>query len=169
MSTLGKALIGLSALAMITVWLHWQGYGISYQNTGSMPEGWYWMVPVPHQVQRGDIMIFSAPATARALALTHHWMLPNERLMKPVAAVPGDHVCVQDHQIIINHRVIAAQQPDYAPHHALPQWHFCGTIPAGHYLLLSTYAKRSFDGRYFGLVKRAALLARALPLRNASL
>ena len=166
MRALRCGMIVLLVLAIAIGWLHWQGYEISYQNTASMPEGWYWLLPVPDHLQRGDIMLFHPPEAARQLALKHHWMLADEVLMKPIAALPGDRVCVVDHQIWVNHHFVAKQERVYAPHHALPQWQFCGTIPSGHYLLLSTYAARSFDGCYFGLIDKAALIARAIPIEG---
>jgi len=162
MKILYCGMILLLILMAVISWLHWRGYGISYQNTGSMPQGWYWLFPVPTHLQRGDIVLFQAPQPSKQLALEHHWMLPGEIFMKPIAALADDQVCVRDHQIWINHQPVARQQSDYAPYHSLPQWKFCGTIPAGYYLLLSTYDKRSFDGRYFGLIKKSALVARAL-------
>ena len=164
MSIVRYGFVALIAIAMTVGWLYWQGYGISYQNTGSMPKGWYWLLPVPAQIKKGDIIVFRAPPSAEKLALTHHWILPGEVLMKPIVALPGDLACVYDHQVHINHHAIAIQQADYALHHALPQWQFCGTIPSKHYLLLSTYAQRSFDGRYFGLINRNDLIARAIPI-----
>lgn len=140
------------------------GYGFSYQNTASMPEGWYVLTPAPKQLQRGTIVLFHVDNHWRHYLRQHHWIQKDDQLMKHVAAVPGDYVCVRDHTVYINNKSIAKQALTYKPGKPLPQWHYCAFVSAHHYLLLSTYNAHSFDGRYFGLVDRGAITARAIPI-----
>jgi len=46
----------------------------------------------------------------------------------------------------------------------LPQWSACRTLKTQELFLLSSYSPFSFDSRYFGPVKRAAVIGQAIPL-----
>ena len=84
--------------------------------------------------------------------------------MKHVLALPGDKVCNKNQKLFINQHSIGKIYSHYAPHHSLPQWHFCGRLPAHQYLVMSTYSPRSFDSRYFGPVSRQQIQYQGIKL-----
>ena len=97
-----------------------------------------------------------APPRSGDLVLALHPARPRLRLLKRVAAVPGDIVAVRDGRCWVNGRPTgsAPYEPD-------------GGAPAGtvlgrdEYFLLGDAAHRSTDAREFGAVARSAILARA--------
>ncbi len=128
------------------------GYGIAYQGSDSMPKGWYFYTPARFPLHRDQIVVFKPTPLWQEYLEGHHWLLSGALLMKPVAAVPGDLICIRDHQLYINQQKITAIVADYAPGKALPELSFCRRLLPGEYWMLSTHIKRSFDSRYFGPV-----------------
>jgi type IV secretory pathway protease TraF len=99
----------------------------------------------------------------RDLAASREYLPPDASLIKPVAALAGDRVCRLDGRITINGRLAAfAQQADKSGR-VLPEWAGCKTLIEGELFLLSN-AEGSFDGRYFGVTPRSALIANAVPV-----
>jgi type IV secretory pathway protease TraF len=88
-------------------------------------------------------------------------------LIKPVGAVAGQVVCRAGRELRIDGR-LAAQALDVDAHgRALPTWSGCRLLGPGEILLLAP-ASGSLDGRYFGPIRQAQVLARARPLWIAS-
>jgi len=84
--------------------------------------------------------------------------------MKQAAAIPGDDVCIQDHQVYINHQATVTIVDNYAPGKPLPHIQFCRTLAQGEYWLQSDHVANSFDSRYFGPVNQTAIIAKAVPV-----
>jgi type IV secretory pathway protease TraF len=85
-------------------------------------------------------------------------------MMKHVFAVPGEFVCKRAGYLWIEHKKIAKVFRDYAPGKTLPSTPFCGVLKANEYLLMSTRVPNSFDGRYFGPIKKSAIFGQAVKL-----
>ena len=155
------ALILLGVFYVLIWVIHELGYGFSYQDTASMPIGWYITYPLPVHLDHGQVVVFDPPKSAEALMIKNHWIHKNQKLMKKVYATPGDWVCTDCNEVEVNHHKIARVYEDYAPHKPLPHWKYCGFLPDGEYLLMSTRVAKSFDGRYFGPTKRNQIKAGA--------
>ena len=128
--------------------------------------------------RRGDVVVFSSPEDGT-------------KLVKRLIGLPGDVVEMRGEALFINHQRIAyTPLPDVAPG-ALPQatalphelWSEALpgqahtvmvlpevaalrdfgpiTVPTDHYLMLGDNRDNSHDSRYFGLVPRKNLIARA--------
>jgi type IV secretory pathway protease TraF len=136
---------------------HW-GYGFVYQGSDSMPKGWYVYTPPPVSLKRGQVVVFKLTPVWNKYLVDHHWLLPHALLMKPIAAIPGDFVCIQNHELSINHQPITSIVVDYAPGKPLPQLSFCRTLLPGEYWMVSTHILRSFDSRYFGPIQQAQIV-----------
>jgi conjugative transfer signal peptidase TraF len=140
------------------VWLlKTKGYRLVYQVTPSMTKGFYFIKPVKI-IKRSDIVLFKPPKKTLSFLLRHHWLPHDGLMLKYVFAVPGDYVCQKENAIWINHKKIAPVYRYYAAKKSLPNNHFCGKLKANQYLLMSTKAKRSFDGRYFGPINRNRII-----------
>jgi len=110
--------------------------------------------------RRGDVVILDSPDDGT-------------RLVKRVAAVPGDRVAVRDGHLVVNGRPLA--DPDRAE---VEHWergpvrvslaHGGGPdlapveVPPGRFLVLGDARGNSRDGRSFGFVDEEAIYARAL-------
>lgn len=139
------------------------GFGFSYQDSTSMPEGWYLTLPVS-QISPNEILLFRPPSSAEKIMLKHQWILPGAVMMKEAMGMPGDFVCIQGKSIMINERPIAKIISDYAPNHPLPHLSLCRSLSHNEYMMMSTHIPNSFDSRYFGPIKRSAIIARAIKL-----
>lgn len=128
--------------------------------------------------QRGDVVTFSSP-------------LDGTRLIKRIAALPGDTVEMRNEVLYINGQAAEYEMPDSVQEPVLPghtltatrwterllgherrvQWlqgvtahRSFGpvTVPEGEYLVLGDNRDNSADSRYIGLVPRHLLIGRAL-------
>ena len=114
------------------------------------------MVSPTLKIPRGTLVLLPVPVAVRP------WHRAWAPLLKPVAAVAGDEVCVQE-------RTLWVAGTSYGPVYeeadgkSLPHLEGCQTVPEAQVLLASA-APRSLDGRYFGLTRIADLTARAVPV-----
>jgi conjugative transfer signal peptidase TraF len=114
----------------------------------------------PH---RGGLAVIRLSRPWRDLAASRGYLPPGIWLIKPVAALAGDRICRLDGKITINGRLAALAQPADKMGRDLPEWTGCKTLIEGEIFLLST-TEGSFDGRYFGVTPRSALIANAVPV-----
>ena len=122
----------------------------------SVPRGLYRLTAVRAPLARGTLVMLPVPASMQPW---RPWLVP---LLKPVAAVAGDWVCVRDAHVWVHGQ-------DYGLQHAqaagqwLPQWRGCRVLEEGEVFLASP-APKSLDSRYFGIVRITALTAQAIPV-----
>jgi len=79
-----------------------------------------------------------------------HVKAAGNRFLKRVAALPGDRVCSENGQILINDVLVAAVSQVDSAGVALPHWSGCKTLGDGEVFLLGD-DPMSFDGRYWGV------------------
>src|SRR3981081_334253 len=104
-----------------------------------------------HQPQRGDIIVFQPPATAK-----HHFI-------KRIIALPGERVHITNSVVYINGQVL--HEP-YLPEKWTynNNWPASGQdqlIPPDQYFVMGDNRKHSSDSRSFGPVDRDAILGKA--------
>lgn len=98
-----------------------------------------------------------------APAVIHPWWPWYVPLLKPVAGVVGDTVCVVEHRLVVNGADYGVVYQD-AHGLRLPQMaEGCMVVPERQVFLASPTPK-SLDGRYLGMTPVAALTAQAVPL-----
>jgi conjugative transfer signal peptidase TraF len=83
--------------------------------------------------------------------------------MKPVAAIPGDHVCTDNRKVLVNGKPFGRIREADSEGRALRWFHYCGLVKVGHVFTFSENP-RSFDSRYYGPIDLSDILARAEPL-----
>jgi len=141
-----------------------------YNLTASMPEGWY--LPLPARpLERGEVVLACPPPWVYHLGSRRGYIpllkgaCPNGSVpfFKFVAGLPGDRLTLRGHRIAVNgcvlrHSRIEARDPSGR---ALPHRLHAGIIPWGNVLLLGN-SRRSFDGRYFGLLPTGDVQPRPL-------
>ena len=125
--------------------------------TASAPRGVWVLRRIPAVVERGMWVMLPVPRLAQP------WITGWSPLLKPVAAVAGEQVCVQEGTLWIRGRnygrVHTTAQGKPLPH--LPEG--CFAVEAGRVFLASP-AANSLDSRYFNTVPVSGLTARATPL-----
>jgi conjugative transfer signal peptidase TraF len=127
----------------------------------SVPVGLYRLKgPSP---QRGDFAVIQLGEPWRNLAQSRGYLLSKAWLIKPVAALAGDSVCRSGREISINGRISAIAQLRDEKGRLLPKWDGCKALAQDEMFLLSD-VDGSFDGRYFGVTPRSALIAKAAPV-----
>jgi len=115
----------------------------------SLPRGLY-MRDWGAAADRGSVVAFPQPEEARPyLAL---WGMPSKiMLIKRVAAVEGEEVCLHDGVLSTPDRRVLVRGRDRAGLQ-LPRWSGCRRLEAGELFLLGD-TETSFDSRYFGPVR----------------
>jgi conjugative transfer signal peptidase TraF len=131
--------------------------------TPSVPRGLYLVTPCP-TVTRGMLVVVPPPAAVAALLVARGYLGARTPLLKPVAAVAGDRVCVDEESVVIQgvwRAPVATRDRRGRP---LPRWRGCVTLGVDEVFLLSTWQAHSFDSRYFGPVGMRQLLGVAAPV-----
>lgn len=109
----------------------------------------------------GDIVYFPVPPGHESILYGRGYLPPNAQLIKPVAAIAGDHVCVDDGHLLIRQigpNKIFEMDSLGRP---LPQLSFCRELEKGEIFILSSYSEQSYDSRYFGPVLEENVIAKA--------
>jgi conjugative transfer signal peptidase TraF len=150
------ALLGFAAVLDPAPRLVWNA-------SASAPLGLYW-VARDRSLERGDFVLAWPPEEASALAAARGYLPATVPLVKRIAAVADDVVCVNSGIVVINNRVAAETLLIDGEGRPLPAWNGCRTLQAGEVFLLMEGVQASFDGRYFGPVTTAAIVGRLVPL-----
>lgn len=150
----GVALIGFAELLKPVPMLVWNA-------SASVPIGLYHVVSgVP---KRGDFVLVRTQKSVAALADRRHYLPQNVPLIKRVAAMEGDNICVSKQTVSINGKAVVQRFKRDSKGRLLPAWSVCQRLKEGEYFLLAD-AKDSFDSRYFGAVSEDHIIGRLVPL-----
>lgn len=115
---------------------------------------------------RGDIVVFNSIAA-------------NERLIKRVIGMPGDHISMTNNQLVINGQVLQYQNEEQSHfysedllglHHlvqfvAVPSAKHSFdsvVVPEGHYFVMGDNRNNSRDSRFYGFVSVAEMQGKAI-------
>jgi type IV secretory pathway protease TraF len=149
--TRGTVVLGtlVASLLLSTPW-------VRLNVSPSSPRGLYRLAAVTLPLVHGTLVVLPVPVSVQP------WHSPWMPLLKPVAAVAGDEVCVEDGALWIQGQ---AYGPVYDEAHdmALPHLTGCHTVAEGEVFLASD-APKSLDSRYFSSVPVSRLTNQAFPL-----
>ena len=134
-----------------------------YNPSDSVPIGWY-RIGSSDALHVGAIVLTTLPPDAAALAAQRRYLTARVPLLKRVGAVAPQHVCVFDALVWIDGVPVAAVLAADRLGRPLPSWPHCRRLEAGELFLLSSTNPVSFDSRYFGPVRAAAVIGVAHPL-----
>jgi conjugative transfer signal peptidase TraF len=135
---------------------------VIYNASASAPIGFYRVLDAP--IRRGDLILVQAPETVRRLAAERGYLPQSVPLVKRVAALGGDAVCVRNRAIFIESRRVADRLAKDGQGRFLPAWAGCRTLGSGEFFLLMEDVPDSFDSRYFGPVQASAIVGRLTPI-----
>jgi conjugative transfer signal peptidase TraF len=138
-----------------------------YNASDSVPVGWYRVDPLARGAGTwpvGSIVLIRLPNAIAALAAQRGYLPIGIPLLKRVAAVAGQHVCIADRVVRIDDMPVAATLVADRVGRPLQAWSGCRRLRPGELFLLSTTNPASFDSRYFGPVEASAVLGIAHPL-----
>ena len=133
-----------------------------YNASDSVPTGWYRIAPVG-SLATGDLVLVRLPADAMVLAARRGYLPSTVPLLKTVAAIAPQQVCVRGDQVLVDGQLTARQLHRDRQGRALPAWQGCRRLVGDELFLLSNKPE-SFDSRYFGPVSAGAVIGRAQPL-----
>lgn len=133
-----------------------------YNASASAPLGFYRTADGP--IRRGDFVLARLPEPVARFAAARGYLPITVPVVKRIAALAGDVVCADFAAITINDRVVARPLAQDGQGRALPSWQGCRTLATGDVFLLMESVPASFDGRYFGPISTAAIMAKLVPL-----
>lgn len=134
-----------------------------YNASDSVPVGWYRISPAD-LLAPGDLVLVRLPPEVRSLAAQRGYLPANVPLLKTLAAVAPQRVCMQGSQVRIDGVLVARRLKWDLQGRALPTWQACRRLADDELFLLSSSNPASFDSRYFGPVSADAVIGRAQPL-----
>ncbi|MCY1374222.1 conjugative transfer signal peptidase TraF [compost metagenome] len=121
------------------------------------------MITPAETLGAGALVLVHLPPAAMAFATQRGYLPTNVPLLKTVAAVPPQNVCVRGDQLLVDGRIVARRLHRDRQGRPLPAWQACRRLVGDELFLLSTNPE-SFDSRYFGPVPASAVIGRAQPL-----
>jgi len=140
---------------------------LTYNPSDSVAVGWYRIDPhtrgrdAPHV---GSLVLVPLPGNAAALAARRGYLPRGVPLLKPVAAIAPQRVCVLDGSVRIGGVPVATVLHADGRGRPLRAWAVCRRLRPSELFLLGTTNPASFDSRYFGPVKASAVLGIAHPV-----
>lgn len=129
---------------------------MTWNHTPSLPEGLY-VRAVGAGPAVGRIVAFPAPAAALDYAWQRGGRGDPTLFLKPLAAGPGDHVCVTD-RLEINGRFIASVLASGPDGMLLPRWTGCRVLAGGEWFAYAPRIPNSMDSRYYGPVQESDMV-----------
>lgn len=157
------ALLACSLLALGSAAIATSPPRLVYNASDSVPVGWYRISPT-NSLAPGDLVLVRLPPEVRSLAAHRGYLPANVPLLKTVAAMAPQKVCVQGSRVRIDGVVVVRRMRWDRQGRVLPAWQACRRLIGDQLFLLSSNNPASFDSRYFGPVSIGAVIGRAQPL-----
>lgn len=134
-----------------------------YNASASAPLGFYRLV-LDTAIARGDLVLARLPPSVAKLAADRRYLPLSVPVVKHVAALTGDRLCVQSGVVAVNSRIAARALQMDSEGRPLMAWRGCRTLRPGEIFLLMPDVPASFDGRYFGPIPETLIVGRLVPL-----
>ena len=125
-----------------------------YNASDSAPTGWYVIRPA-QELMLGQYVVARLPDQVAALAAKRGYLPRGVPVLKRIAALPGQHVCMLQSSVQIGTDLVAETLRTDRVGRALSPWRGCRTLLADELFLLNADHPASFDSRYFGPLDRS--------------
>jgi conjugative transfer signal peptidase TraF len=158
------ATIALACAAVAGATIPLSGHELVFNDSPSVPRGFYWIALGAHLAQRGEYVVFAPPADAAVLIYSRGWLPKSMPLLKQVGALEGDGYCIESGRFRVNGIDLGSVFVTDANGLPMPRIVGCRRIGRDEFLPVSTYSERSFDGRYIGAVPIANIIGTGRPL-----
>jgi len=159
-SALGVLVVGVLLLCVSTLE---ERVRLIYNPSPSEPIGWYFVRPAS-TVRPHDIVLAWPPEAAAIVGDDRHYLPHGVPLLKEVGAVGGQFVCLLGDAILIDGATAAHARRRDGAGRELTSWSECRALVEGELFLLGRHSDASFDSRYFGPIRRTAVVGQAIPL-----
>jgi conjugative transfer signal peptidase TraF len=130
--------------------------------TPSLPQGIYLTSP-PKSVAIGDVVFFPQSAVLDQEFVRRAYVPANAFLLKPVAAVEGQHVCVREGAVFIDGHLFSHLQGHDRAGRIMAPYPICRALAPGE-IWAAVSDDQSLDSRYFGPVPASAIAGKARAL-----
>ena len=134
-----------------------------WNATASAPIGLYVVRPVPF-LFRGEMVLAKLPPKTARLAARRGYLPMGLPVVKRIAGLSGDQICAYGQTLWRNGHVLTTRLLVDGRNRPLPHWQGCQRLGDQDVFLLMAHKRYSFDSRYFGPVRRAAIIGRLVPL-----
>ena len=148
--------VAVASIVPVPVKLLWNA-------SASTPLGLYDLTG-PNGLKVGDLVAVRPPGSLADFMVGRGYIGQGVPLLKPVAALPGQQVCRVGSTVTVDGVRLGVAQDRDRRGRVLPVWQGCRRIAPDQIFLMNPSVRDSLDGRYFGLLPRAAVIGRAMPL-----
>jgi len=131
--------------------------------TPSEPLGIYKKILFDGKLKKGELVIFKVPDAAKVYVYGRGWLKKEMPLLKEVRGIAGDQYTISSDGLLINGDHVGQVSTQDSQGKPLPKLRGRFVIKTGYFLPISTYSKKSFDGRYFGVVSVKSIIGKAIP------
>lgn len=161
---LAPPVIGLLAVAAVTATVRHQDVPEYVWNlTPSVPRGLYAVEP-PRSLRVTTLVVVRPPEPLASLLDRGGYLPRGVLLLKRIFALSGQTVCRTGSQITVDGIAASPARERDGRGRPLPSWQGCRVIGNDEVFLMNWDEPDSFDGRYFGPLPKADVVARAVPL-----
>jgi conjugative transfer signal peptidase TraF len=134
-----------------------------WNATASTPRGLYALRPIG-RLHALELVAVRPPEPIASYLADGGFLPKGVPLLKHVMALPGHSVCRTDDAVTVDGVAVGAARDRDHLGRPLPRWSGCRTLAPGDVFLMNPTVPDSLDGRYFGPLPIASIVARAVPL-----
>jgi conjugative transfer signal peptidase TraF len=132
-----------------------------WNRTASAPTGLYWLSDEPFTY--GRWVVVSSQSDIAAWAEARGYVGKDWPLLKQIAGLPGDEICRNGREIVINNQPVAVAKDVDSNGRNLPEWEGCRVLQSDEFFLMTPHPA-SLDSRYFGPIKQTDLDGVVIPI-----
>lgn len=134
-----------------------------WNASDSVPVGLYRLQPIG-ELSVTDLVAVEALEPLATFLADGGYLPRGVPMLKRVLALRGQTVCRNAYTIIVDDIAMGEARARDSRGRSLPAWQGCLVIAEDELFLMNWQSENSFDGRYFGVTQRAAVIGHAQPV-----
>jgi conjugative transfer signal peptidase TraF len=131
-----------------------------WNASDSVPVGLYRLQPVG-ELSVTDLVAVEALEPLATFLADGGYLPRGVPMLKRVLALPGQMVCRNARTIAVDEIAMGEARDRDSRGRSLPVWEGCRVVAEDELFLMNWQSASSFDGRYFGVTPRSAVIGRA--------